>query len=139
ARLSLLVFLLAMACAPLALAQPPDFVGLVERVAPAVVNVEATRTAESQLRGDGQLDDEQMEEFLRRFFGQPGQPGMPNRPMPMPDRTSMGSGFLISGDGYVLTNHHVVDGADELVVRLTDRREFDAELIGSDAQSDVAL
>src|SRR5690606_34098185 len=98
-------------------------------------NIEAVRTSESQLRS-GEPGDAEMEEFLRRFFG---GPGTAPRLAPPPDRMSMGSGFVISADGYVLTNHHVVDGADEIVVRLPDRREYDAELVGSDPQSDVAL
>ena len=75
-------------------------------------------------------------EFFRRFFG-PGAP-MPRDPGGH-QGTSMGTGFIISADGYVLTNHHVVDGADEVRVRLNDRREFTAKVVGSDEQSDVAL
>jgi len=121
-----------------ATAQPPDFVDLVEKVSPAVVNIEATRTAEAAMRdGDQQMDDQEVPEIFRRFFGQPGGPGYP-QPQAR-DRTSLGSGFIISADGYILTNHHVVDGADQVVVRLSDRRELDAEVVGSDALSDVAL
>ncbi|HET6603765.1 MAG TPA: DegQ family serine endoprotease [Xanthomonadaceae bacterium] len=115
-------------------AQPPDFTGLVERVSPAVVNIEATRTAEAAFRqGAPQFEDEEIPEIFRRFFGQPGMPAVPR------DRTSSGSGFILSQDGYLLTNRHVVDGADQIVVRLVDRREYDAEVIGSDAQTDIAL
>ena len=121
-----------------ATAQPPDFVDLVEKVSPAVVNIEATRTAEAAMRDGGQqMDDQEVPEIFRRFFGQPGGPGYP-QPQAR-DRTSLGSGFIISADGYILTNHHVVDGADQVVVRLSDRRELDAEVVGSDALSDVAL
>ncbi len=115
----------------------PDFADLVERTSPAVVNIESIRTAEAAMRrGQPSMDDEEMPEFFRRFFGEPGQPGQ--SPVPR-DRVSQGSGFLISADGYVLTNHHVIDGADEVVVRLSDRREIKAEVVGSDPQSDVAL
>ncbi|BCT91197.1 peptidase S1 [Lysobacter helvus] len=115
----------------------PDFTNLVDQVGPAVVNVEADINggAKDQPATD---DDEDMPEFFRRFFG----PGMPMPQMPPGGRgqgVSMGTGFLISPDGYVLTNHHVVDGADEVKVRLSDRREFTAKVVGSDEQSDVAL
>jgi serine protease Do len=123
--------LLALAT-PGAWAALPDFTGLVEETAPAVVNIEATRTAGSQAR-ELRQQEEEIPEFFRRFFGEPGAPRMPR------DRVSSGSGFIISGDGYVMTNHHVVDGADLLIVRLSDRREFEAEVIGTDPQSDVAL
>jgi serine protease Do len=66
----------------------------------------------------------------------PGAPGMPNA---RPRGTSLGTGFIISSDGYVLTNHHVVDGADTVRIKLSDRREFTAKVVGSDEQSDVAL
>ena len=131
---------LLMLClaAGVAKAQLPDFTGLVSEASPAVVSVLATRTAEAQAQARGQrgAEDEEMHEFFRRFFGQPGMPGMPQVPR---DRTSQGTGFIISADGYVLTNHHVIEGADELHVQLADRRELAAKLIGSDAETDVAL
>jgi len=113
----------------------PDFTHLVDQVGPAVVNVEADING-----GDNAPaleEDEDMPEFFKRFFG-PGMP-MPQPPGGRGRGVSMGTGFLISSDGYVLTNHHVVDGADEVTVRLSDRREFKAKVVGSDAQSDVAL
>ena len=120
-------------------AQLPDFTGLVEQVSPAVVNVSATRTAEAAARaGVPQREDDELPEGipeeLRRFFGNPG-----NEPRVPRDRVSAGTGFVISADGYVLTNHHVVDGADEIVLRFTDRREIEAKLVGSDPEADVAL
>jgi serine protease Do len=115
-------------------AQLPDFTGLVEQVSPAVVNVSATRTAAAAAGADEPAFDEgDLPEILRRFYGRPG-------PQPTPrDRTSLGTGFVISADGYVLTNHHVIDGADEVVLRFTDRRELEAKVVGSDPESDVAL
>ncbi len=125
----------------------PDFSRLVELAGPAVVNIEATigsgrQTAAARAEprdGEPQMpSDEEMPEFFRKFFGQPGTPGMP-----MPDGqrngTSMGSGFIISADGYVLTNHHVVDGATEVIVHLTDRRELKAKVVGSDPSADIAV
>ena len=128
----------------------PDFSRLVERAGPAVVNIEAivgkdgsSRVAQS---GPGQGGDEtqqmpgqeEMPEIFRRFFGQPHSPGSP---MPQQPRrgTSSGSGFIISPDGYVLTNHHVIDGADEVIVHLADRREMKARVVGSDPNSDIAV
>ncbi|UNK44123.1 Do family serine endopeptidase [Luteimonas sp. S4-F44] len=117
----------------------PDFTRLVERVGPAVVSIEAT-AGTRQTRGQQVPDDAQIPEIFRRFFGPgfefPGGPGGPGQGMP---RASMGTGFLISSDGYLLTNHHVIEGADEVKVRLSDRREFQAEVVGSDPESDVAV
>ncbi len=136
----------------------PDFSRLVEQAGPAVVNIEATLGPSGAARaaredgndfgggGDdqGQMPgQDQLPEIFKRFFGQPGQPGAPGMPMPQQPRggggTSFGSGFIISPDGYVLTNHHVIDGASEVIVHLTDRRELKAKVIGSDANSDIAV
>jgi len=123
----------------------PDFTHLVEQVGPGVVNIEAiVGSKSSRQQAQAQMPDEDdLPEIFRRFFG-PDMPGLPGRPgMPGPDAgpqgVSIGTGFIMSPDGYVLTNHHVVDGADEVKVKLSDRREFTAKVIGSDQQSDVAL
>jgi serine protease Do len=130
-------------------AQPTgDFADLVERAAPAVVNIRTSaRLSQSRMQQFPDLDENDPGwEFFRRFFPQPGpQPNPHQGPaprMPRPDREiprGQGSGFIISPDGYVMTNHHVVDGADEITVTLPDKREFKARLIGSDQRSDVAL
>ncbi len=121
----------------------PDFTGLIDEVAPAVVNIETltfgTRPRSNQ-RGEDQQQQQQpgpddLPDFFRRFFDPRGEGFQRGQP----DRRSGGSGFLISQDGYIVTNHHVIDGADEIVVRLEDRQEFQAELIGSDEGSDIAL
>ncbi len=132
------IFLSCLIAASASAQSLPDFTGLVAEAAPAVVSVSAARTADAAYPRGGapQLDDEDMPEFFRRFFGQPGMPGAPAQPR---DSTSLGTGFIISGDGYVLTNHHVIDGADEIHVRLNDKRELAATLVGSDEASDVAL
>ncbi|MET0505889.1 MAG: Do family serine endopeptidase [Luteibacter sp.] len=112
----------------------PDFTGIVEKNAPAVVHVEARTTGAKKAKGGpgGGAQDDQ-EELLRRFFGMPGMPMQPR------DQTSLGSGFIISADGYVLTNDHVVDDADEVKIRLQDRRTFTAKVVGKDPQYDIAL
>jgi serine protease Do len=142
--------------APAPLVNLPDFTGLVEHAAPAVVNIEAKigslkprETAQQSAPSDDPNDNDQddgsatpgqddMPEFFKRFFGQPGGPGFP---MPQQPRqgTSFGSGFIISADGYLLTNRHVIDGADQVIVHLSDRRELKAKVVGSDAAADVAL
>lgn len=118
----------------------PDFTALVQRVGPAVVNVRAEIAPRRASRGQGQMPSEdEIPEIFRRFFG-PDMPGGPQGPRgPRGGGNSLGTGFLISQDGYVLTNHHVVDGADTVKVTLSDRREFTAKVVGSDEQSDVAL
>jgi S1-C subfamily serine protease len=120
----------------------PDFTSLVREAGPAVVNIQVTqfgdRVREDNRNSapDGQSPESQedMQEFFRRFFGQPNVPDLNE-----PDRFGAGSGFIIESDGFIITNHHVIDGADEIIVQLADRREFEAELIGSDPQSDIAL
>jgi len=116
----------------------PDFTGLVEDAVPAVVNIRVTQFGDRVTPDAGAAENphdmEQMPEFFRRFFDVPGNPGYGT-----PDRQGAGSGFIIEADGYIMTNHHVVEGADEIIVRLADRREFEAQLIGSDPLSDVAL
>ena len=122
----------------------PDFADLVERAGPAVVNIRTTAKARAG-RGQGPIPDmdpnDPFFEFFRRFFP-PGQaPGQPRTPRGGEESVprGVGSGFIISADGYVLTNHHVVDGADSIIVTLTDKRELTAKLIGSDQRTDVAL
>jgi serine protease Do len=121
----------------------PDFTELVEKVGPAVVNIRTTERVRAGRGGANPEIDEDMLEFFRRF----GIP-IPNRPSPRgqapapdsePQQRGIGSGFVLSADGYVMTNAHVVDGADEVIVTLTDKRELKAKIIGADKRSDVAL
>ncbi|WP_017229340.1 Do family serine endopeptidase [Cupriavidus basilensis] len=122
----------------------PDFADLVEKTGPAVVNIRTTERVRS--RGAPGADDDEMAEFFRRFFGVP-MPGAPTPPggqrrgQPQGEEQSrgVGSGFVISQDGYVMTNAHVVADADTIYVTLLDKREFKAKLIGSDKRTDVAL
>ncbi len=117
----------------------PDFTELVEKQGATVVNISTTQIIKGR-RGGHQFQfdgDEATQEFLRRFF--PGQiPNLPGVPQEFKNR-SLGSGFIISADGHILTNAHVVDGADEVLVKLTDKREFKAKVLGADKRTDVAL
>ncbi|MCX7514925.1 DegQ family serine endoprotease [Frateuria sp. STR12] len=118
-----------------AMASLPDFTQIVKKNAPAVVHVEAKyngRRREPRMRA-GMPDDPQMELF-RRFFGMPMMPSPEEQ-----EHTSLGSGFILSSDGYILTNNHVVDGADAVTVRLQDRRTLKAKVIGTDPSYDIAL
>ncbi len=126
----------------------PNFADLVDQVGPAVVNIRTTeRIKAARQGGEGQPSEEELQEFMRRFFGgalpQPGGKGMPRgrrqAPSDEPVQRGVGSGFILSADGYVMTNAHVIDGADEVFVTLTDKREFKAQVLGADANTDVAL
>ena len=126
----------------------PDFTELVEQVGPSVVNIRTLEKAKVSGPG-GPGSDEEMQELFRRFFGVP-MPNTPNAPRQGPrgraqpsdepaQPRGMGSGFVLSPDGYIMTNAHVVEGADEVIVTLTDKREFKARLIGADKRTDVAV
>ncbi|MSQ48959.1 MAG: DegQ family serine endoprotease [Betaproteobacteria bacterium] len=130
--------LLALFYAGVAFAQLPDFVKLVEEQGNAVVNISTTQAARRpaalpQIPG---IEDEEMQEFFRRFMPRQ-QPGPQQGPRP--ESRSLGSGFIIAPDGYILTNAHVIDNADEITVKLTDKREYKAKVIGADKRTDVAL
>jgi len=122
----------------------PDFTELVEQVGPSVVNIRTIERSRGGSAAPGNVDEE-MQEFFRRFFGQP-LPGVPrqaprpNRPQPDDEQPrGVGSGFILTTDGFVMTNAHVVDGADEVLVTLPDRREFKAKIVGFDKRTDVAV
>ncbi len=122
----------------------PDFTELVEKVGPAVVNIRTLERSRVAARGGAAPEvDEDMLEFFRRFGlpvpGQPSPRGPRQAPDGEPQQRGVGSGFILTADGYVLTNAHVVDGAEEVIVTLTDKREFKARPIGADRRSDVAL
>ena len=121
--------------APNAAARLPDFTALVDRAGAAVVNISTVGSTR-----DAALDPEDEDNPLNEFFKRFGGPNGPNFQMPhqMPSR-GVGSGFIVSPDGYIVTNAHVVDGAKEVTVRLTDRREFTAKVIGADKRTDIAL
>jgi len=125
-------------CAVFATAQGrelPDFTRLVEEQGAAVVNISTTQAARrAAVPQIPNMEDDEVLEFFRRFIRRQ-QPG----PGPRPESRSLGSGFIISADGYILTNAHVIDSADEITVKLTDKREFKAKVIGADKRTDVAL
>ncbi|MGK0250425.1 MAG: serine protease Do [Oleispira sp.] len=130
----------------------PDFTELVQGASPSVVNIATIKYANQYGKAyDGLAEQynlpKDMPDIFRHFFGpqgpnqEPSQGGQgygqaPNQPS---EKSSLGSGFIISSDGYILTNNHVVQGADEIIVRLSDRRELEAELIGADERADLAL
>lgn len=132
-----------MAALSPAQARLPDFTELVEKAGPAVVNIRTVEKAKPAMRGPmPQLDEnDPFYEFFRRFAppGHPGFGGPPSEDGEQQRPRGVGSGFIVSTDGYLLSNHHVVEGADEIIVTLTDKREFKAKLIGSDRRTDIAL
>lgn len=148
------IFLMALAltgAAVLAPLQPaiaqtralPDFTDLVDQVGPSVVNIRTMEKVSNQIP-TGAPGDEEMREFFKRF-GLP-MPNMPrqsprqNRPQQEEEQPrGVGSGFILTADGFIMTNAHVVDGADEVLVTLTDKREFKARIVGADARSDIAV
>ena len=115
----------------------PDFTSLAEDSSQAVVNIRSSKTIPNSRFnqfGDRGFNNPQYDEFFKRFFGGPQGRGPRERNV-----SSAGSGFIISDDGYILTNSHVVEGADEIKVSLSDRREYEAILVGLDEKADVAL
>ncbi|MEM9256820.1 MAG: Do family serine endopeptidase [Pseudomonadota bacterium] len=108
----------------------PDFQEIVREASPAVVKIVVEQ---SSANAQNQAVPEEIPEYLRRFFEYRGQPPSQN------PRMGMGSGFIISEDGYIVTNNHVVEGADSVLVRMSDRREYEADIIGTDPRSDLAL
>lgn len=121
----------------------PDFTELVERVGPSVVNIRTLQKARVGAPG-ASGPNEEMEELFRRFFGvpmpnSPRRPPQPSRPQGEAQPRGVGSGFILSSDGFIMTNAHVIEGADEVLVTLTDKREFKASVVGSDKRTDVAV
>ena len=128
------LFLALLFAAPIAAtAQLPDFTELVEKQGPAVVNISTAQSVRNPLlpQMPNLQEDDPFYEFFRRFTPQPGPREFQSQ--------SLGSGFIISQDGYILTNAHVVEAADEITVKLTDKREFKAKVIGADRRTDIAL
>ena len=120
----------------------PDFTDLVEQVGPSVVNIRTLEKVSSRTRS-GTPGEEEMLEFFRRFGvpipNAPRQAPRPNRPQEEEQPRGVGSGFILTTDGFIMTNAHVVEGADEVLVTLTDDREFKARIIGADKRTDVAV
>jgi serine protease Do len=138
ALVGLLWALLVASTAHAATVTLPDFTELAEQHGRAVVNISTSQARKTPSRAPFQIpeleESDPMFDFFRKYI-----PRVPEYPGPDPDNQSLGSGFIISADGYILTNAHVVEEADEIKVRLADKREFDAVVIGADARSDVAL
>lgn len=121
----------------------PEFADLAERVGPAVVNIRTTERRSARGGASPEMDEDMLEFFRRFGLPIPNQPSprgqRPQQPDGEPQQRGVGSGFVLSADGYVMTNAHVIEGADEVFVTLTDKREFKARVVGADRRSDVAL
>ena len=116
----------------------PDFTKLVEENKASIVNISTVKKSKSLDKNNNQnMPNDELNEFLRKFFGDKGFDGK-ERKQPRQSQ-SLGSGFIYSSNGYIITNHHVIAGADQIIVKLNDKRELDAKLIGSDQSSDIAL
>jgi serine protease Do len=114
----------------------PDFADLVEKASPAVVNISTVAAPADDTAANG--EDSPFNEFFRKFFGDREEaPADGDSPLPQPQ--SLGSGFVLWADGYVLTNRHVVRDAQEVIVKLSDRRQLNAKVVGTDERSDLAL
>ncbi len=142
-RLGVVLVGVVAACLMMVNAQAalPEFISVVEDNGPAVVNISTTQkvSRKESLFPHGSIplpEGTPFDDFFRRFFDGDGNPGSPERDY---SARSLGSGFIISEDGYILTNNHVIRDADEIIVRLNDRRELEAKVVGSDERSDVAL
>lgn len=114
----------------------PDFTTMVEKYGPAVVNVAVVEKAQPTTGGPQFAPNDPMSEFFKRFGGQMPRGAMPQQQQPA---RGEGSGFIVSSDGYILTNAHVVNGASQVTVKMTDRREYNAKVIGADERTDVAV
>jgi serine protease Do len=127
---------------PLQARDLPDFTVLAEKNAASVVNISTTQKLISKNLHQFSMPDlndlpegSPLRDLMKRFFGEHGY----QMPDDNPEKRSLGSGFIISADGYILTNYHVVDGADQIIVRINDRREYEAKVVGKDERSDIAL
>lgn len=133
------LFLATLPAIGRAAASPPEtFADLAEKLSPTVVNIYTTQTVKVPSNPHGMFNNQDIPEQFRRFFGLPS-PFDPQQPQREQTRTSLGSGVIISKDGYIVTNNHVVENADTINVRLTNFDEYDAKIIGRDPKSDIAL
>ncbi|MFK8048257.1 MAG: Do family serine endopeptidase [Halioglobus sp.] len=129
---NLFATVLLLGAASASFAELPEFTQIVKSSSPAVVKILVEHRGKRA--SNGAPNTQEIPEYLRRFFEQRG-----GTPAPQQERRSMGSGFVFSSDGYIVTNNHVVDGASDVLVRFSDRREYEAEVIGTDPSSDLAL
>ncbi|MEW5734011.1 MAG: DegQ family serine endoprotease [Thermodesulfobacteriota bacterium] len=132
---ALFVFLLFALFSPTLRAEEtvlPNFTELVKKAGPAVVNISTEKTRTPTRRGTSRFKDDHFQDFFEKFFGE-------QLPREFRHKTAMGSGFIIDRDGYIVTNNHVVTGADKIEVKLSDGRKFDATVVGTDPKTDLAL